>query len=147
MLEAHWCWCEQDRRLRTGMEQGGDESWDSSDITIIELPWRTKQALVRPRWHLEKIHLSFLSRQPSTLKERENLPFSPPFRNFCQTASRGIVDTHAQRPAQTQTHTFDVLDVHAPMCTECQHLRFQDWLVPQNSAGSLTYPSEGITST
>lgn len=45
---------------KTWMEQEGEESRNSFSITIMELPWRTKQALVHPRWHLEKIHLSFL---------------------------------------------------------------------------------------
>lgn len=49
------------------MEQEGEESRNSFSITIIELLWRTKQALVRPRWHLEKIHLSFLCRPALTV--------------------------------------------------------------------------------
>lgn len=72
---------------------------------------QTKQALVHPRWHLEKIHLSFLSLQALAAKAKEKLPFVP-LSWIMQDFDKGLKSSNVWTLTHTLTYTHTGVHAH-----------------------------------
>lgn len=82
--------------------------------------------------------------RPSLFKE--NLPFVPPFMSLAGL-QQGAQRTHTHTHRAAQTHAACWSHIRVCVCNARLHVCTHGWPVPQRSAGSLTCPSEGITST